>query len=357
MNGKKWIKIFSIISLLSIGFVGSINFVVDPLWTFSHSNQFNNAQPGFNERQQKTNRAYFGGLEQYDTLLLGSSRSTYINQHDFVGMNVFNYASNNMFPYEYNDWVSIAKQIKDKDFKTIILGVDFWSSSNGGFCKDAKKDNKSQMIYFNAAKAPFYRYKQLLSVETLRKSVKSLRHSIEPGTTDYSRENIKSTIFVTEDRKKESCNQQLKQYSTEIYGRVYNYNERIEHHFKQLKKNNTNTKLIIYTTPISKELFELLVQHGNLKDYEKWLRVLVEEFGEVYDFMGINTITSNKSNYPDLHHFYPFIGTLIANRIAKTENKNIPKDFGVLVTKENIDKHLVNLAEQMKNYDLNKTLN
>ncbi len=101
----------------------------------------------------------------------------------------------------------------------------------------------------------------------------------------------------------------------------------------------------------------MLLQHGNLKDYEKWLRVLVEEFGEVYDFMGINTITSNQSNYPDLHHFYPFIGTLIANRISKKENKNIPKDFGVLVTKENIDKHLVNLEEQIKNYDLNKTLN
>lgn len=356
MNSKKWIKIVAIIIIVGSLPIGLVNFIIDPLWTFSHSNQFNNAQPGFNERQQKTNRAYFGGLEQYDALLLGSSRSTYINQYDFIGMNVFNYSSNNMLPYEYNDWVSIAKQIKGKDFKTIIVGMDFWGSSNGVFFKDAKKGNKSPIIYFNTAQEPFYKYKQLLSIETLRKSIKSLKNYIRPGTTDYSRTNIKSTILVPEERKKESCRKQFKLYSTEVYGSAYRYNEEIEYHFEQLKKNNPNTKFIIYTTPISKELFDLLVEHGNLNDYQKWLKILVQEFGEVYDFMGINTITRTKSNYPDLHHFYPFVGTLLANKISKKENKNIPKNFGVLVTKENIDKHLVNIEEQIKNYDLNKTL-
>ena len=353
MNSKKWIKIFVIIITVGILPIAIFNFIIDPLWTFSHSNPFNNAQPGFNERQQKTNRAYFGGLEQYDTLLLGSSRTTYINQYDFVGMHVFNYASNDMLPYEYNDWVSVAKQIKGKNFKTIILGVDFWSSSNGVFFKDTKKRNKSPMIYFNVSQEPFYRYKQLLSIETLRKSGVALKHHITPGTTDYSRENIKSTILVAEDRKKESCSKQFKLYSTLVYGSAYHYNTKIGYYFKQLKKSNPNTKFIIYTTPISKELFEFLVQSGNLSDYKRWLNVLVEEFGEVYDFMGINTITNTKSNYPDLQHFYPFVGTLLANKISKKENINIPKDFGVLVTKENIDNHLLNIEEQIKNYDLN----
>ena len=68
------------------------NYTIDPLWTFGSSNRYNNAQPGFDERQLKTNRAYFGGLKQYDALMLGSSRGTYINQHDFKTMKLFNYS-------------------------------------------------------------------------------------------------------------------------------------------------------------------------------------------------------------------------------------------------------------------------
>ena len=36
------------------------------------------------------------------------------------------------------------------------------------------------------------------------------------------------------------------------------------------------------------------------------------------------------------------------------ENKNIPEDFGVLLTKDNIDEHLENLRKQIEEYDLNK---
>ncbi len=35
---------------------------------------------------------------------------------------------------------------------------------------------------------------------------------------------------------------------------------------------------------------------------------------------------------------------------------NVPNDFGALVTKENIDEHLLNLRKQIKDYDLNRTL-
>ncbi|QNM90927.1 hypothetical protein HOO34_04235 [Aliarcobacter cryaerophilus] len=34
----------------------------------------------------------------------------------------------------------------------------------------------------------------------------------------------------------------------------------------------------------------------------------------------------------------------------------VPEDFGVLVTKDNIDEHLENLRKQIEEYDLNKIL-
>lgn len=36
-----------------------LNYVTDPLWLFDHSNQYNDIQQGFNERQQKVNHLTF----------------------------------------------------------------------------------------------------------------------------------------------------------------------------------------------------------------------------------------------------------------------------------------------------------
>ena len=43
-------------------------------------------------------------------------------------------------------------------------------------------------------------------------------------------------------------------------------------------------------------------------------------------------------------------------KIFDDKSVKVPKDFGVLVTKENIDQHLATLKEQIKSYDLNQTL-
>jgi hypothetical protein len=44
---------------------------------------------------------------------------------------------------------------------------------------------------------------------------------------------------------------------------------------------------------------------------------------------------------------------LIANKISKKKNDNIPEDFGILLTKDNINQYL---KQQIKIYDLNKIL-
>lgn len=53
MKSTKWIKIFFGLSLIGVLFVGGVNYIVDPLWMFDHSNKFNQKQDGFDERQQK----------------------------------------------------------------------------------------------------------------------------------------------------------------------------------------------------------------------------------------------------------------------------------------------------------------
>ena len=78
MNSKKWTKIFVIFSLTFIVIIGLVNYIVDPLWIFSHSNNFNKLQYGFNERLLKSSyiKHRENILDNKDTLLLGSSTAT-----------------------------------------------------------------------------------------------------------------------------------------------------------------------------------------------------------------------------------------------------------------------------------------
>ena len=43
-------------------------------------------------------------------------------------------------------------------------------------------------------------------------------------------------------------------------------------------------------------------------------------------------------------------------KIFNDKSVEVSEDFGVLVTKDNIDEHLENLRKQIKEYDLNKVL-
>ena len=350
MQYKKWAKIYLSIVLSVISLFALFNYTIDPLWTFCHSNRYNNAQPGFNERQLKTNRAYFCGLEQYDALLLGSSRVTYINQHDFKTMNAFNYAGVSMYPVEYKGWIDQAKKIKGAGFETIIIGADFWGSNAGSFAQQQMNNTPPPSHYLDITESFFYRYKMLFTMDTLDRSIESIEHSSNLGTTDYTRDNVKQTIKVSAQRKQNAVNTQASLYQNRFYGRGYRYNTEIKKYLETLKKENPNTRFIVFTTPIAADLFKILIESGNLPDYKRWMTQLVDTFGEVYDFMGVNSITGYPDNYADLHHFYPYIGTLIADRLSGTPNESLPDDFGIRVTKENLQLHFKELERQAKKY-------
>ena len=348
MKYKKWVRLFLSMVLSIITLFALFNYTIDPLWTFCHSNRYNNAQPGFDERQLKSNRAYFCGLEEYDSLLLGSSRVTYINQHDFKKMKVFNYAGVSMYPSEYKEWIDEAIKMRGTSFETILIGVDFWGSNNGPFSKKQMKETPSPSHYLEITRSFMYRYKMLFTMDTLDKSIEAIEHSNHLGTVDYTRDNIKQTIHISDSRKQQAINTQTSIYKNLFYGKGYHYNTKMRQYFETIKKENASTDFIIFTTPISADLFKILVQSGNLPDYKKWVTMLVDVFGEVYDYMGINTITNNPSNYADLHHFYPEFGTLIADRITGVKNSALPKDFGVLVNKQNLKAHFDYIDKQVE---------
>ena len=83
---KKWLLQFVvggfIVFFLIFGGVVYFNYYIDPLWNFNHKNEWNDFQDGFDERQQKTNYILSHPF-QYDSLMIGTSRVTYMNQFEF----------------------------------------------------------------------------------------------------------------------------------------------------------------------------------------------------------------------------------------------------------------------------------
>ncbi|MGG0720104.1 hypothetical protein ABE096_21360 [Robertmurraya massiliosenegalensis] len=334
---KKWFFKTTLPTISILLFIGVFNYFIDPLWSFNHSHKFNDYQNAFNERQQKTNYINFHKFS-YDSLLLGSSRTTYINQNDFEGYKVYNYAVSSMSVQEYNEFIDYAKKENGSEFKTIIIGLDFFATSKSRIPEDPS-------IYFNKTNEFLYRYKTLLSIDTLKYSIMnffaSYKNEYNPSFLRYyTRENVANENPESNNDTEKSIEKTVERYKQNVYGKNYSYNNNYIDILQELKIKNSNTNFIVFTTPVSASLYNTLIEEGRLNDYKRWLKDIVSVFGEVYHFMYINSVTENISNYYDGHHYHPKVGTLIAHKITNYPDRNIPNDFGILLNKKNIHIYL-----------------
>jgi hypothetical protein len=335
MSYKKFILIVLTILMIVVGSAASFIYYIDPMWTFGHKNEHNDVQTVIDERQQKTNAIHFQPFD-YDTLLIGSSRATYINQHDFEGMKVYNYSASNLSVREYEPFLDYATEKNKKPFERVILGIDFFKTSTSQSSTPLNLDSQIAKL-----EEPFYRYKNLLSYDLLQYAYDNYKMSKENTVTqdrNYNRDNVADTVRIDPEQTIEQTKEKIKKFRKEFYGETYEYNPDYKKVLIQLKEKYPDTQFIIFTTPISTPLFQALVEEGRLLDYEQWLTDVIDVFGGVYNFMYPNTITNDITNYFDGHHFYPEVGTMIVHRIDGTMT-GVPDDFGQYVTKENLEDH------------------
>lgn len=345
MNGKKWIKVWLTV-MIFIPIVGGFNYLIDPLWITSSNIKFNSMQKGFDERQQKTNFIYQDKLLNFDGILLGSSRTTYINQNDFHNMKIYNYASSSMQPFEYQGYINFAKDTRGKSLKSIIIGADFFGTN---ISKDIKFKNPSYYIQ-NSKSAS--KYQSLFSFDTLKISIGNIILSTQDSKHGYDRFNIKYQDKVSESERTKRYSSNIKRHTDELSGAKYCYDNKYIAYLKKIKNDNPETKFIIFTSPVTADLLVSIIKNGKrIDEFEKWLKEIIEVFGEVNHFMTINSITTNLQNYPDDDHYYPHIAKLLANKLSLKENKNIPDDFGIILNQSNIDEYMNIFKNELKNYN------
>ncbi|WP_050616484.1 hypothetical protein [Bacillus testis] len=336
MNYKHFVFKVLLIVIVVLTATSSFIYLIDPLWMFSSSNRFNQVQTVIDEREQKTIAIKYQPFP-YDSLLLGSSRSTYINQHDFKGMDVYNFSVSNMSVREYNSFLEYAKERRGKEFKNVIIGLDFFKTSLDQSSALRTLDN-----YIEKEDKPFFRTKNFFSWDVLKYAYGNFKMSLDGKVVDernYNRDNVAVAKKIDPEKTEKQTEAKIQKFKHVFYGKTYEYNPYYASYLRQLKKNNPNTNFIVFTTPISSELFQALVESKRLPDYNRWINDVVSVFGEVHNFMYPNSITNNINNYFDGHHYYPEVGTLIAKSLSNDTN-GVPADFGKVLTPGNYRKEL-----------------
>ena len=173
-------------SAVPITAVGIFDYFMDPLWCFSHSHRWNNAQLDLNDRQQKTNALVFQKPD-FDSIMLGTSICTFINHNDFKGMKLYNYAQPMMRPWEYSGYIANARKASGRELKNIVMGFDFFGSKKSDF---RLFDEPAK--YYETANSFLYRYKTLFNMKTFDFSKRNLEQAREATRPVYRRDYVRS---------------------------------------------------------------------------------------------------------------------------------------------------------------------
>ena len=78
---------------------------------------------------------------------------------------------------------------------------------------------------------------------------------------------------------------------------------------------------------------------------------------DYYDFSGLNSVTLNDMNYYEISHYRYIVGDMIIKKIFAVGDINVPRDFGVLVTKKNVNQHIRKQKLELENYRAKYSLN
>ncbi|NEQ34307.1 MAG: hypothetical protein F6K04_25535 [Leptolyngbya sp. SIO4C5] len=111
-----------------------------------------------------------------------------------------------------------------------------------------------------------------------------------------------------------------------------------------------HVELEAFIPPLHVSLFHAAMLDEHWATYQQWLRSVVA-VKPIWDFSGCNSVTT-ESIRPDMQNFYDpshytyEVGDMIIERLSGQEADQIPEDFGVYVTTENVDEHLAQIKTQ-----------
>lgn len=327
-NSQFSFKLYGLVTSLLLGSVAGINWLIDPLW-YSHGNILTGKNFTFNERITKTNLFLrTKDRENYDCLILGSSRVTALRTSNFEDQKCFNYA---LKGGEIPDFVSYAEFLKDRDLdpKIVYIGVDGLN-----FVEQERKKQEPLTVDSLTTQSPLEAY---LSADVLLFSAMTLL-GISPDPGNYYDSDFEPVDFANPPV-----------YTPEFYkpGSPQRCDLSSVDTFASLRNIFPNAKFVGYVPPRSAWSMINDTYGRNLMDcYLLGFHQLAQSYDEMYDFSAPSQITTNPDNTFDGSHFSVTVNNKIADILQGKGNEN----FGIKVDRYNFGEYRSLYRQKLKNF-------
>lgn len=342
MSHKTFSIVLVVVALTYLGVIALINIIVDPFNIFR--TPFFKEQAQINDRYAKIAFLKKRGA-QFNSYLMGSSRMFFtapeMIERYIPSAKFYNLAT--IFGTMYEHLLHV-KYLLDRGFplQNLYIGLDMDMYAvaklhDGKDCllrlhPDVQKENPTAFYWSYLSQFPRKDIQRKLRVNFKKRAVS--KYQIEKdGTVVMRSTDENARIFFERPLGAE---------------KIQMNNEKMRENLRALEElvdlcGKHRINLILFITPYHKDLIDRFVE-------EEYIAVLkdLSSIAPYWDFSGYNSVTTDNKNYLDHSHYKPSVSRLIAARIFSDRTSDLPQDFGVWVTKENIASHLKNVKSLLQ---------
>jgi glutathione peroxidase-family protein len=345
---RRFNLIFLTTALVPLISVGIFNVAVDPYGIYNSPTftQFNQSKPEKWKHQRLFKAIAITRIKPV-TIFLGSSRMNLGLNPAYSALDdmqpAYNLGLNGANTYETLRYLQHAIK-NQKDLKLVILGLDFIMfnqelGNQPGF--DEGRLEKQAITSQDFINTTF-------SLDTLSLSEKT----IEANKTNLDRDIYYPNGFMRLQRGDKDKNLTEFKKSIAVYFNVHSDYKLSQQYLDDLREivnlcRERGITLIGFISPAHVTQSEAIYVAGQWQILEQWKQEVVKIL-PIWDFSDYNSITTESvsekmKNYIDSSHYKEAIGNLVLDRILSYKKGEVPKDFGVYLTPENIEPHLAKI--------------
>jgi hypothetical protein len=279
---------------------------------------------------------------KYDIALIGMSRMQRIDPRN-VGSSTEKKVINVAISGGHNDeFLVLAKDVKN-NHKNFVYEISYDSIPTYISCHQTKK--KMVTAYSESVAKSFFNL--FFSADILLATIDVAYHKV------FLKESTTTMNHGNEDSNEVSANE------AEIIqaGLICDKARNLEYVFDKTKLSelielsDQNDIFVIFPKYSAESMIK---KESGTDMFNQFIAELVlKTNAKVWDFNTINSITNDKYNFDRSGgHFKPKIGKLIFARIFDEKNITVPADFGILVTKDNINQYIALSNEQRRKWEI-----
>lgn len=358
MKNFKWLTVTIALTSLFLLIVVSVNFYIDTygvrLSLFSLNKKTEQIKCMEDINQHIFNPEFvFRNPYRFDSFLFGSSRIAVIDPGKIGAGKFYNMSYSQGLPAEHLLMVKAFLQ-KGIKIKSVVVGLDEFSFT---VSPQAHKNELLRIMhpYITGNNLPnifftyYFRTPKLFELANGRKLLFNDGQE-EKFILDEKGLNL---FWIKKEKQLKLLGKPLFTNDT-IKSSPNIFNAKlVDEAFTQIEElillaRKNNFSLIFFFNPLNNKLY---TEYANSLFPVKLRLALLTDF---YDFSGLNSITLNNFNYYEESHYRYLVGDMIVKRIFGYGNINVPEDFGVLVTKENVKEHIEKQKLELNKYLVNQ---